>query len=141
MDIRDIEGDRLVGLRTLAMCWSEARAARYGFLGIMASLVPLCAFVAVAGAGKGALVALLLYSASIGAAAFAWTRPGGRQLAIEIMKCSFIAAILVVVAERERQLPHERDLRPRVVAGLRRDVLLNARDAAPARRRRWRRRG
>jgi 4-hydroxybenzoate polyprenyltransferase len=97
MDIRDLEGDRRAGLRTLAMRWSEARAARLGFLGLLASLVPLCMYLAVAGAGRGAWIALSLYSVTIAAAAVAWTRPGGRQIAIEIMKCSFIAGILVVV--------------------------------------------
>lgn len=97
MDIRDIEGDRRAGLHTLAMYWSEARAACFGFAGILASLVPLCMFLAVAGGGRSAWLALLFYSATIGAAAVAWTHPGGRQVAIEIMKCSFIAGILVMV--------------------------------------------
>ncbi|HKV12080.1 MAG TPA: UbiA family prenyltransferase [Thermoanaerobaculia bacterium] len=98
MDIRDLEGDRRAGLRTLATYWSEARAAYFGFAVILASLVPLCVFLAIAGGGRGAWLALLFYLAIIGAAAVVWRRPGGRWVAIEIIKCCFIAGILVMVA-------------------------------------------
>jgi 4-hydroxybenzoate polyprenyltransferase len=97
MDIRDLEGDRRAGLRTLATYWSEARAAYFGFSVILASLVPLCVFLAIAGGGRGAWLALVFYLAIIGAAAVVWRHPGGRRVAIEIIKCCFIAGILVMV--------------------------------------------
>jgi geranylgeranylglycerol-phosphate geranylgeranyltransferase len=100
MDVRDVVGDRAVGMRTLAVRIGDSRVEVLGFSLLLLSLITMGLFCNLAGGGMIRWFLVGIYGATIIGTAGVWffaQWQKRRWIAIEVLKLSILSGIGVMI--------------------------------------------